>query len=262
MKIGTYNVLGLTGYPKEEGAAAIGLPGEEKNGDHFARVFGELDCDVLALQEGVTIRAMQRVAKSMNRFLATFPSPINWPGHVLSRYPIIESRVFSHLDPHEATPPFSRTSGAALLAVDGTNKLWIVDVHLHPSDADLRLREADKLKEHLQALGPDTDNIVVLGDFNSQVDEPVHQHLKTMGFANAMETVGGGIQATMDTAGIREHHIDHIYVSHPLKSQLKSACVVREPGFRHDGPQEKGVWVHSDHLPVVAQLDWPMENPA
>lgn len=260
MKIGTYNVLGLTGYPKEEAAAEIGLPGEETNGDHFVRVFSELDCDILGLQEGVTVRAIQYIAKKMNRYVATCPSPINWPGHVLSRYPILESRVFSHTDPHQQTPPFSRTSGAALLAINDTTKLWYVNLHLHPSDVDLRIQEANIIKDRLQALQPITDNIVVVGDFNSEVDELVHQHIKSLGFANAMETVGGGIQLTMDTVGIRTHSIDHIYVSPLLIPSLKSATVIRNTGFRHDGPQEKGIWVHSDHLPVVAHLDWPTNS--
>lgn len=256
MQIGTYNVLGLKGFPPEEAARKIGVPGDETNTAHFTRVFTDLTCDILALQEGVAVRTVQHIAREMGYYLATFPSPLNWPGHVLSRYPILESRVFSHADPSQKTPPFSRTSGAALLDIE--NGLWIVDVHLHPSDVNLRKQEADILKGRLEGLLTVTDNIIVLGDFNSQVDEQVHQNLKTMGFANAMETAGGGLQATMDTTGLRNKHcIDHIYASPTLKPYLQSAAVIREPGFRQDGPQEEGVWVHSDHLPVVAQLDWP-----
>ena len=81
--------------------------------------------------------------------------------------------------------------------------------------------------------------------------------LKTMDFGNVMEDRGGGIQATMSTVGIRTSYIDHIYVSPPLRKRLAAARVVRGAGFRHDGPQEPGLWVHSDHLPVVAELDWP-----
>ena len=257
MQIGTYNVLGLRGYPPEESSAEIGNPGDESNAAHFMQVFAELNCDILALQEGVAIRTIQRIAHQMDCYLATFPSPINWPGHILSRYPILESRIFSHTNPTRATPPFSRTSGAALLSVEADTTLWVLDVHLHPSNVDLRLQEADMLKQCVEQLQNITANMIVLGDFNSQVDEQVHQHLGRMDFVNAMETVGGGIQATMDTVGIRTHYIDHIYVSPSLASHLQSARVIRNPGFRHDGPQEKGVWVHSDHLPVVAQLNWP-----
>ena len=181
------------------------------------------------------------------------PSPINWPGHILSKYSILESRVFSHLDPKQETPPFSRTSGAALLSV-GDNTLWAVNVHLHPSNVDLRRQEANLLKNYIKQLKHTSEDIVVLGDFNSEVDECVHKYLVDMQFVNAMQTVGGGIQATMDTVGIETHCIDHIYVSQSLAPQLHTAKVIRHPGFRHDGPQEKGVWVHSDHLPVIAEL--------
>ena len=256
MKIGTYNVLGLTGYPKNEGRAAIGAPGEDSNCEHFARVFSELGCDILALQEGVTVRTMQNIARAMNRHMATFPSPIDWHGHVLSRFPILESRVFSHFDPTQQTPAFSRTIGAALLAV-GEEMLWIVDVHLHPGDIELRITEGRILKNRLEELERATKNIIVLGDFNSEVHEEVHQLIKALGFANVMENSGGGIQTTTDTVGIRHHSIDHIYVSSPLIPNIRSAAVIRDQGFRNDGPQTQGVWVHSDHLPVIASLDFP-----
>ncbi|MDK1081936.1 MAG: hypothetical protein QGD88_10730, partial [Anaerolineae bacterium] len=51
--------------------------------------------------------------------------------------------------------------------------------------------------------------------------------------------------------------IDHIYISGHLADYLTDAEVIRSEGFRHDGPQKPGLWVHSDHLPVVATLDYP-----
>ena len=255
MRIGTYNVLGLTGFPEEEAEVVIGAPGTTSNSVHFAAVFDALECDVLALQEGVAARVMQRIARTMGRHLATFPSPIAWPGHVLSRFPVRESRVFSHAIPSEEVPPFSRCFGAALLELPGGGLLWVVDVHLHPSDRALREREAGFLAERLVELEAQTDHIVVLGDFNSEVDEEVHRVARSMGYSNAMEQAGGGIQHTMDTEGKRPHAIDHIYASAPFARRLRSATVVRDEGFRHDGPQVPGVWMHSDHLPVVADID-------
>lgn len=256
MKIGTYNVLGLTGYPAAEANKEIGAVASEANMAHFAGVFSDLQCDMIALQEGIGVRPMQQIAKKMGYYLATLPSPIAWPGHVLSRYPIAESRTFSHMVPSEDVPAFSRTAGAVLLEVGSGERLWVVDVHLHPGDVALRAREGDILGERLQELSLLCANIVVLGDFNSEVDEKVHENLRALNFTNAMEAVGGGIAATMDTVGIQTHYIDHLYFSSTLAPKLKSAHVVREAGFRHDGPQIEGLWVHSDHLPVVAELDW------
>jgi hypothetical protein len=52
MRIVTWNVLGLTGYPADVAAEAIDLPGDVTNCEHFASVFSGLNTDVLALQEG------------------------------------------------------------------------------------------------------------------------------------------------------------------------------------------------------------------
>ena len=259
MRIGTYNVYGFRGYPKEESAKRIGLAGSDDNAAHYTRVLAELSCDILGLQEGVFAGDMKKIARPMQCYLATFPSPTACPGHVVSRYPILESRVFSHFDPTESFPPFSRTTGAALLEVgEADATLWFVVLHLYHRTREMRDREADILRDRLNDLLQTTDKAVVLGDFNCEVDERVHQHLREMAFVNAMESAGGGLQVTIDTVGTTNRRaIDHIYVSPSLAPRLKRAEVVRSDGFRHDGPQVDGVWVHSDHLPVVAELDWP-----
>jgi endonuclease/exonuclease/phosphatase family metal-dependent hydrolase len=255
MRIGTYNVLGLRGFPPEEAQKEVGEPGGEKGIEHFAGVFASLECDVLALEEGVSVRQMQEIARRMDCHLATIPSPIAWPGHLLSRYPILESRVFSHTVPGGETPLLSRTGGSVLLQLEDEIRLWVVVVHLHPASEEMRDREADIIWKRLGELLSVCENAVVVGDFNCAVEERLHSHLRSMEFVNAMEEVGGGIEWTMDTVGVNQHAVDHIYLSPSLKQTLKGARVVSDSGFRHDGPQAAGVWVHSDHLPVVADLE-------
>jgi endonuclease/exonuclease/phosphatase family metal-dependent hydrolase len=257
MRIVTWNVLGLTGYPRDVAAEAIGATGTATNCAHFAEVFHGLNTDVLALQEGVTHPVARDIARRCAWHLASFPSPQSWPGHVLSRFPIVESRTFSHAVADDRLPRFSRTAGAALLQVSADEQLWVVCVHLHPADVALRALEGELLRERLEGLLPVCDNVVVLGDFNCDVSEAVHQHLGKLCFLNAMATAGGGLQLTMDTADINPWKIDHIYVSAALGSTLASAAVIRDPGFRTDPPRPAGAWDHSDHLPVRAELNWP-----
>jgi len=211
---------------------------------------------VLALQEGPALEVVRRIADGLETHLAAFPSPTAYPGYVLSRHPILESRAFSHPGPGGRSGPFSRHAGAARLDVAG-RALWVVDVHLHPSDRGLRERETEVLLGHLAALGAAERPSVVLGDFNSPLGEPVHEMLAAAGFVNAMLRAGGGVTPTMDTAGVRPLIIDHVYASPPLAGHLTSAHVVRDPGFRADEPAAPGTWVHSDHLPVVAEWRWP-----
>lgn len=251
MRLGTFNVLGLTGYPPQFPAGA--LAAEPERVAHFAAVFAGLGCDVLALQEGPDPATMRRIAERLGAGLAAFPSPSAYPGYILSRLAIRESRVYAHMGPGGPDGPFSRSAGAALLGAPGAEPLWVVAVHLHPSDAGLRLRETGLLAAHLDRLdGP----AVVLGDFNSEVGEPVHAMLQARGFVHAALRAGRGIEATMDTAGVRPRAIDHIYVDARMAGRVASARVVRDEGFRADA-QAPGRWVHSDHLPVTADLAEP-----
>ena len=176
MRIGTYNVLGLSGYPPQEAGQILGNPTSEQTAAHFQ-----------------------------------------------------EDRL-----------------------------IWIVDVHLHPGRIELRNEEADIVENRIATLLNSGHPVVVLGDFNCEIGERTHQVLSDAGFANAMATVGGGIRPTIDTAGIEgQKKIDHIYVSSSLAGRLTHAEVVRREGFRQDEPLLPGQWVHSDHLPVVATLDYP-----
>ena len=253
MRIITYNVLGLQGYPPGEALEALGSLGGDAHIDHFAGVFAQLDADILALEEGVTAPMIKTIARRLGYHAATFASPTAYPGHVLTRYPILESRTFSHFDPAVELVPFSRTAGAALLDVNG-KATWVVVVHLHPGEVEMRAREAALLDARVAELMGVSERVVVLGDFNCDLDERVHRDLQARGFVNAMERVGGGVQLTMDTVGISPWRIDHIYASPALAPGLRRAAVERRAGFRHDGPQVKGLWVHSDHLPVVAEF--------
>ncbi len=253
MRVVTYNVLGLQGYPPGEALEAVGSFGSEAHIDHFVKVFAELDADILGLEEGVTAPMMKGIAQKLGYHLATFASPTAYPGHVLSRYPILQSRVFSHFDPAVDVVPFSRTAGAALLDVNG-EQVWFVVIHLHLGDVAMRERESDLLKGHVEQLMTLAERMVVVGDFNCDIEERVHGHLKGLGFVNAMESADGGVELTMDTVGISQLRIDHIYASPVLAPRLQGAQVIRSPGFRHDGPQVAGLWVHSDHLPVVAEF--------
>ena len=66
MRVGTYNVLGLSGYcPSYLHQINFGEPGSQQNITHFASVFEQLDCDVLGIEEGVPHIHMQAIADAL-----------------------------------------------------------------------------------------------------------------------------------------------------------------------------------------------------
>ena len=80
-----------------------------------------------------------------------------------------------------------------------------------------------------------------------------------LGLCNAMEEVGGGLQGSSNPIGPDPGPaIDHIYVSASLRTALRSAEVVTGEGFHAanvDAVRRGKTWVHSDHLPVVCELE-------
>ena len=331
VRVATYNVHMLTGDPSS-GERPDAWPGQQKAtaealespqcAEHFAAAFAQLGVggtapDIIGLQEGVPHTFMQPIADLMGLHLATFPSPLGryrgvsgtlypWgaPGHILSRWPILESRLWGHREPgtaagaggsggpvssptwdglrkrlraqlgreptdaeltavslDEATALFTRTAGAVLLQLPAGQLLWVVNVHLHPNQPRLREQEGHELVRRMEQLQSDTQNIILIGDTNSEVDEEVHQVLRrsaALGLCNSMEAVGGGLQGTGRPIGPDAGDaIDHIYVSDALRSGLRWAEVVTRPGFHAAdvGAVRRGeVWVHSDHLPVSCEL--------
>jgi hypothetical protein len=266
IRVGTWNVLGMQGFREADAVVDLGPPGEEASLARWADAFGTLACDALGLQEGVPHEWIRDVARRGGWNVATVPSPQSWPGHVLSSHPIRETRVFSHAGPSTSREdPFSRCFGASLLDLPVVGATWLVVLHTFPSrpetpEPEARRRregEADLLEAPLDALVGSGAHVVVVGDFNSDVDERLHGVLRERGFANAMATAGGGVQPTFGKHGERPDHVyalDHVYVDGSLAPALRGARVVRDEGFWYPGAEQAGRWVLSDHLPVVADL--------
>lgn len=258
MRVGTYNVYGLQRYPLDGEAPGPTAPLDQAAVRRFAEAFAELDCDLLALQEGhQSLAVMQAIAKEIGGVsVAAFPSPVNWPGYLLSRHRILESRCFSHHAPEAKDSPLSRCAGAAIVDVGDPEPWAVLVMHLHPriEEAPRRELEARLIDTHVGTLLELTPRVVVMGDFNCEIDEAMHRLLKQRGLVNAVETVGPGLSPTTRALGADRRAIDHIYVSAALAGRLAEAEVVRWPGFYHPGPDAAPGALHSDHLPVVAAL--------
>ena len=148
---------------------------------------------------------------------------------------------------------FSRHCGAALLDLGPEGGLlWVVGLHMLPGPAsspiavETREQEAALLLPKLAELEAQAPT-VVMGDFNSEVEEAVHRQLGDAGWANVMALPtelggGGGVARTIDSAGLGDEAIDHIYLSRNSRMKLAGACVVRSAGFRSDSEADT---VHS-----------------
>jgi len=255
MRIATFNVHGFTGYPAEIARSAIGAPGDARNLEHWTDVLRALDCDVVALQEGSPASLVQAMATRLGLYWAHLQSPVRWPGHLLSKYPLGETAPLApgaHAEQAQSSP-YSRSGGVVRIELDAARWLRVYAVHLHPHDRQLREREAIVLADAIDAHGS-TGAEIVLGDFNCGPDEAIHRLLVARGFVSAVACAIGRAQPTRQDGGARELAVDHLYLSADLAPALRSAGVVACGRFALATDDPAGTWAHSDHLPVVAEV--------
>jgi endonuclease/exonuclease/phosphatase family metal-dependent hydrolase len=254
VRIGTYNMLCFEGWDLATSKADLGEMNDPRRIAYFAQVIRELQCDILGLQEGTSVEYMKSIAASLNVNLAPFPSSTRFCGGVFTPYEILEARYFSNCGPAGKSEPFSRFGGAALLNSE-QGPLWIVNIHTFPHAEEMRQREAAVLSGCLKNLVATGYEIAVMGDFNSPVTGCVHDAVRQFGLINAKEQCGG-LEATFtDKQGVDKYAIDHIYLSAGLAQRLRSAEVIKAPKFRLQGPMQPGMWLNSDHLPVIIELE-------
>lgn len=256
VRVCTYNVYGFQGWPEEAARVDLGQSGGDTHIDHFTQALGALDCDILGVQEGDRPGILDQLARNLGMEVAKFYTPTAYPAATFSRFPIIETHDFSLRLPGNHVP-YSRAAGAILIDLHGI-PTWVVNIHAHPTQEELRAMEATILAQRIDELAEISPFIIVLGDFNSPVGTPLHTVLRDRGFLNTMSLAGGGVQPTMTTRdGVGTISIDHIYVSMPLVGRVKESHVVSGPEYRLTSGAPAGAWVTSDHLPVVADIEWP-----
>ena len=246
VRVCTYNMLNFEGWPQEEARKDLGGPADPRRIDYFTQVIRGLDCDIIGIQEGYSVDVMRTVGHRLGLNVAPFASSTRFPGGTLTRFAILESRMFNHAGVANQNMPFSRFGGASLLEIEG-ELVWLVNFHAWPHDEEMRAREAQVLGRQLDQLAAVTPHLIVLGDFNSGPGAAIDRALRERGLVNAMylDWITGGKPA-----------IDHIYVSRDLAGRVVAGWVESGPGFVNDGSSGRS-WANSDHRPTIVELVWP-----
>jgi len=245
-------VHGLRGHPEALVRERIGVPTTAAMERLVADALGALDCDVIALQEGPSVDSMRRIAEAVGLHVGRLPSPVRWPGYVLSRFPLEATESFC---PDAADPdhdPFSRSAGSLRIRLSHAFALRLVAVHLHPRRADLRAIESARIGAEIDRLERAGEPIVVAGDFNAEPDGGLHVELARRGFRRCDET-GGGRTPTRLADGPRPDRVDHVYVDPGLFDAVRACGVATPFPVRQDLPDGRALYA-SDHLPVVVEL--------
>jgi endonuclease/exonuclease/phosphatase family metal-dependent hydrolase len=211
--------------------------------ERIAEVIKDAKPDFVALQEvdkGVSRSEKQDQAAELGRMTgmhAIFGKAVDWDGGdyggaVLSRYPIVSSKVYK-LPVTGGREP--RVAVAVRVKPPGLPEMQFVGVHLEHQHEGDRLAQAKQLKAELDQIP--SRNIILAGDFNAQPDTAAVEVFTKAGWEN----VSGGEKSFPAPYPLRK--IDWVMVPQESAWKMVKSDVVAER-------------MASDHRPVVVELEY------
>ena len=236
--------------------------------EHYALELGLYRPDVLCLQEATSAERVATLAKRLGMHHRYFPGGARnddgsvhpmFNGAILSRLPILESQDCpSPSAQADRKQIFSRHLGRALIDTgkEGFGPVTVIGAHMLPAwENTTSIREAE-----IAALGEVTADdrsagrsILVLGDMNHTPEMPEYAGWKTIGLTDCAVAQGEGSLHTHPSLRPSQR-IDYVFAAGPILEHLSSCRTLAEGRFRQHsgGPEVRGSFALSDHMPVMA----------
>ncbi len=226
--------------------------------------------EIVLLQETWDTARLEKLAKKLGMEIFGAQNPRNPRGNVgiLSRYPIRRAINFGPLD--------SRlTRAAALATVAGPDfSISLLCVHLHPYptsvDEAIRLREVAAILDIARNNPPESDGVIIGGDFNSvHPDQPIDTaRLDPNNYERIMANGGNAprqvVKKILENGWLDAHastrspaqwdvtfttafpatRVDYLFVPNRMADRVANCRVIKSPMSRFA----------SDHFPIVLDM--------
>jgi endonuclease/exonuclease/phosphatase family metal-dependent hydrolase len=247
----TYNVYGAKGWPEKTGNRARLALAQPQMAERIALELAIYEPHILTLCEAPDEEVAAQMAEKLGMHHAFFPSPENFPGAVLSRFPILESVNC----PLKAGPRpeklYTRHFGRAIVDAP-SGPLPVYSLHLNPHQQAIRLEEIGGVLESLAADLAADRPLLLQGDLNHRPDTPEYRRWKAAGLTDAFAVRGAGPDGTVSCIrpAIR---IDYIWMHGAAAGRLQQCRTLFEGAFRLHA-EDSAAFALSDHLPVLAQF--------
>lgn len=249
LRVIAYNVYGCTGWPKDRPLAKkAGQKGQMAK--RLAMELALYNPDIINFSEPPDETITKEVGKLLGMHHIRFPSGGNWPGTLLSRYEITESKNVP-LGSERPKELFTRHWGRVTIKLPVGDSLIVHSAHLHPAtDPSTRLKE---IKAMLAAMKGDFEaghSMLLIGDLNHSPDTEEYKLWINAGWTDTFAKVGNGKGLTF-TADAPKYRIDYVMAAGPIVKRLTESRPLFEGAFRLNIADEKS-FALSDHLPQFA----------
>jgi endonuclease/exonuclease/phosphatase family metal-dependent hydrolase len=215
-----------------------------------------LQPDLLGLQEVVFVMQQDRLIGTAGE--GYYAASRAWAGRPEYGNSLLVREPMAARDPERLDLGLDRAALRVVVDLAGGASVTVAVTHLHhiPADEGARQGQATSLVEWL-AGGPQTDAVIVMGDFNAEPDEPTYARMVEAGFRSAYADANGrepditwpsGLQApAMDTEG-PPGCLDYIWA--------RGAVRVIDARLAFDRPHPDDPTLYpSDHVGLLAHLE-------
>lgn len=250
LRVIAYNVFHCTGWPKDR-ALANRATAAGQMPDRFANELSLYTPDVLNFSESPSEAVVERIAKKLGMNYVYFPSGGNWPGTILSRFEIVDSRNVPLTRGQRPKDLFTRHWGRATIKLPDGEKLIVHSAHLYPGpDPTIRLREIPLMLAAMQHDLKAGHSMLLIGDLNHSPDTTEYQHWMDAGWTDTFAKVGHG-EGFSITADQPKARIDYVMAAGPIAKHVFESRPLFEGAFRLNTADPQAFSL-SDHLPQLA----------
>jgi endonuclease/exonuclease/phosphatase family metal-dependent hydrolase len=249
LRVIAYNIFGLTGWPHQRNLAKQAVA----KGQMAKRLAMELalhEPDIINFSESPKEELTKEVAELLGMNHVRFPSGGNWPGTLLSRFEIVDSKNVP-LDGERPKELFTRHWGRATVKLPNGDPLIVHSAHLYPTaDPTNRLNEIRAMLASMKADLIAGRSILLIGDLNHGPDTDEYKLWVDAGFVDTFAKVGKGNGPTIKS-DIPKWRIDYVMAAGPIADIVVESRPLFEGAFRLN-IADKESFALSDHLPQLA----------
>lgn len=250
LRVIAYNILQCTGWPADRALARRAVKAQQMT-RRLAQELSLYDPHVVTFSESPGEMVTREIAELLGMQHVRFESGEDWPGTLLSKFEVIESRNVPLADGAREPDLFTRHWGSAKLRLPTGAPLVVHSAHLYPGrDPAIRLREIDamlaSMSRDLQSGSP----VLLMGDLNHIPDSTEYARWNEAGWTDTFAKVGQGAGMTYP-ASEPKIRIDYVWAGGPLASQTSAARPLFAGAFRTN-PQDAESFALSDHVPQFA----------
>jgi endonuclease/exonuclease/phosphatase family metal-dependent hydrolase len=252
LRVIAYNIFRLTGWPHQRRLAQQAVA----KGQMAKRLAMELSLhepDIINFSESPSEKLTKEVAELLGMNHVRFPSGGNWPGTLLSKFEITESRN-TPLDGERPKELFTRHWGRGTVKLPNGDPLIVHSAHLYPT-ADPKIR-LDEIRAMIESMKTDLDagkSMLLIGDLNHGSDTDEYRLWIDAGWVDTFAKVGNGDGPTIK-ADIPKWRIDYVMAAGPIANRVTESRPLFEGAFRLN-INDKESFALSDHLPQLAVFE-------